>query len=88
MANEINVRDILGVEPRHNPLFFKPVGPDKGEAAKRLAITEQSFEAWYNAINATNTRQVPSDLKELYEEATITLCRILAYEKDIVLGGM
>ena len=88
MENSINVREILGVQPTHTPLFFKPVGPDKLEAAKRLAVTEQSFEAWYNAINATNTRQVPADLKELYEEATVVLCRILQYEKDIVTGGI
>ena len=85
---EANVREILGVEPKHTPLFFKPTGPDKLEAAKRLAITEQCFEGWYNAINGTNTRQVPSDLVELYEEATVVLCRILQYEKNIVTGGM
>lgn len=88
MENSINVREILGVQPTHTPLFFKPVGPDKLEAAKRLAVTEQHFESWYNAINATNTRQVPADLKELYEEVTVGLCRILQYEKDIVTGGM
>lgn len=87
MSNAINVREVLGIEERRAPLFIKAVGPDKLEAAKRLAITEKNFEDWYNAINATNTRQMPVDLVDLYEEATITLCRILAFEKNIATGG-
>ena len=87
MDNVINVREILGVEERRDPLFIKSVGPDKNEAAKRLAATEEIFQEWHNRINATNTRQLPADLVYLYEEATITLCRILSFEKDIVTGG-
>ena len=87
MSNEINVREILGVQEKPIPLFFRPVGPDKNEAAKRLAATEQMFQEWHGRINATNTRQLPADLVDLYEEATITLFRILSFEKDIVTGG-
>jgi len=88
MSSAINVRDILGVQERRPALFFRPVGPDKAEAAKRLAVTEKFFEDWHGRINETNTRQLPADLVDLYEEATITLCRILTYEKEIVNGGM
>ena len=87
MNNMINVRDILGVEEKRPPLFFRPVGPDKHEAAKRLAVTEKFFEDWHGRINETNTRQLPADLVDLYEDATITLCRVLQMEKQIVSGG-
>lgn len=81
---EANIREILGV--MNEPLFIKAVGPDKLEAAKRQAITEHFFEDWYNAINATNTRQLPSGLVALYESAAYTLCKILTMEKKIATG--
>ena len=87
MSSAINVRDILGIEERRPNMFIKASGPDKLEAAKRLAITEKNFEEWYNLINATNTRQLPTDLVDLYEEAALVLCRILAFEKRIATGG-
>lgn len=84
MNEFINVREVLGV--MDEPLFIKKAGPDKLEAAKRLAITEKSFEAWFNAINATNTREMPSELVALYDKAAYTLCRILEIEKKVVTG--
>lgn len=82
-AQIINVREILGVKEPEPRLFIKPVGPDRLEAAKRLAITEKAFEDWHVSINATNTRQLPSDLIELYDDAAYTLCKILDYERQI-----
>ena len=87
MFNDINVREILGVEERRPALFIKETGPDKIEAAKRLAITEKNFEDWHRAINSTNTRQLPADLVDLYEEAALILCRILTFERNIATGG-
>lgn len=81
---DINVRELLGV--MNEPLFIKAVGPDKLEAAKRQAITEHFFEDWFTAINATNTRQLPSGLVALYDKAACTLCEILAMEKKIATG--
>lgn len=81
---DINVREVLGV--LNEPLFIRKNGPDKLEAAKRLAITEHNFESWFNEINATNTRELPSELVALYETAAYTLCKILTLEKKIATG--
>jgi len=87
MNNDIDVRAILGIQERRPNMFIRETGPDKLEAAKRLAITEKSFEEWYTMINVTNTRQLPTDLVDLYEEAALVLCRILAFEKRIATEG-
>ena len=87
MSGKINVREILGVEETRPPLFFDPVGPDKYAAMDRKKITMQIFEEWYRRINQTNTRGIPADLKRMYEDATITLCRILTEEEHIIKGG-
>ena len=87
MSENINVRELLGIEPARPHIFIKSVGPDKAEAAKRLAITEQNFEQWFHLINGTNTRQMPEELRELYETTAYDLCRILMAEKEIVTGG-
>lgn len=87
MTEKINVKEILGVQEKRPPLFFDPVGPDKYEAMDRKKITEQIFEDWYRRINYTNTRGLPADLVQLYEDATIALCRILTEEEKIIKGG-
>jgi len=87
MSNGINVKDILGVVEKKQSLFFRAVGPDKREAAKRLAETEKFFEEWHGVINQTNTRALPEDLVDLYDDVAAGLCRILSYEKDIVTKG-
>ena len=86
MENVINVRDILGVQEKRPPLFFDPVGPDKYQAMDRKRITSQIFEEWYRKINYTNTRGLPADLVQLYEDATIALCKILTEEEKIITG--
>lgn len=87
MSNYFDVRDILGVEERRPSLFFRTI-PDKAEAAVRYTATEQMFQEWHEKINATNTKKIPADLAELYDEAAIVLCRIMTEEKRIVTGGM
>lgn len=86
MDNAINVREILGVNEKPAALFFDPVGPDRYTAMERKRITEQLFEEWYRKINATNTRGIPSDVRELYEAATIALCQILTEEEKLIKG--
>ena len=87
MSNDINVKEILGVVETRPSLFFRAVGPDKQEAAKRYAETEKFFEDWHRSINQTNTRSLPADLVGLYDDVAVTLCRILSYEKNIVTEG-
>lgn len=84
MENNINVREILGADNRE-PLFIKPAGPDKPAAAMRYAETEKHFEEWHTAIKQTNTRGLPPELIALYDEAAEALCKILTYEKGLVL---
>ena len=83
MSNTINVREVLGVR-QDKPLFIKASGPDKQAAATRLAETEKHFEEWYEAINRTNTRELPAELVKFYEDAAFALCMILKYEKELL----
>ena len=86
MANNINVREVMGAAERPRCLFFDPVGPDRYAAMDRKRITEQIFEEWYRKINATNTREIPEDVRSLYEDATIALCKILNKEEELIKG--
>ena len=86
MANDIDVREILGVK-NTDPLFIRPSGPDKHAAAIRLAETERHFEEWHAAINRTNTRELPAELIKYYDEAAYALCKVLTLERGIVNYG-
>ena len=79
--SEINIKEIFG---NKEPLFLKPLHPDKGSAAERLALTEAMFEKWHSEINRTNLAGIPATLYDLYEDAAVILCRILSEEKKIV----
>ena len=81
----IDVKKELGIDNKEI-LFIKTKPVDKFESAKRLAITEKMFEEWHADINRTNTREMPDSLKLAYEDACIALCKILQYEKDIIIG--
>ena len=87
MSNEINVREVLGVKEDYRPLFFEKVGPDPFEAMDRYKVTYQVFKEWHDRINKTNTRGLPKDLMQVYEEATESLCKVLNAEKEIIKGG-
>lgn len=80
----IDVRKELGIVETPEPIFIKRQDPDKGAAAARLAITEKMFEKWHADINRTNTRELPKELVNVYEEASMALCKILMYEKEII----
>ena len=77
----IDVKKEMGVI---EPLFIKRKEPDKFAAAERLAVTEKMFERWHEDINRTNTSEIPTKLLAEYEKACHALCRILAYEKEIL----
>lgn len=66
------------------PLFIKRKEADKLASAERLSITEKMFEQWHADINRTNTSEIPNKLIEQYEVACEALCKILAYEKEIL----
>ena len=77
----IDVKSEMGII---EPIFIKQQGPSKVEAAKRLAVTYKHFEDWHAEINTVNTREMPGELIALYEAAALDLCKILAYEKEIL----
>ena len=87
MSNFIDVKEALGIAEERPALFFQPVGPDRYAAMDRKRITESIFEEWFRKINYTNTRGIPKEIMQLYEEATLTLCRILHEEENIIKGG-
>ena len=78
---DIDVRKEIGVI---EPLFIKRKEADKFASAERLAITEKMFEQWHADINRTNTSEMPNKLIAEYEIACNALCKILAYEKEIL----
>jgi len=86
MSNNIDVRAILGVQEKPPALFFDPVGPDRYAAMDRKRITEELFEELYMRINRINNRGIPADTKQLYEDLTITFCKILHAEEATIKG--
>ena len=86
MEQYIDVRKIMGENDTPVGLFFDPIGPDRYAAMDRKRITEQIFEEWYRKINGTNTRGIPAEVRHLYEDATVALCKILTKEEDIIKG--
>ena len=86
MEQYIDVRKIMGANDTPTGLFFDPVGPDRYAAMDRKRITEQIFEEWYRKINGTNTRGIPVEVRHLYEDATVALCKILTEEEKIIKG--
>lgn len=80
----IDVKHTMNLE---NPgLFIQKQGADKHAATKRLIATEDMLEDWFCTINRTNTRELPSDLVALYEQAAATISQICAYEQKIISG--
>ena len=86
MSNAINVREVLGIHEKLQPLFFDPAGPDRYAAMDRKRITEELFEELYRRINRINNRGIPEDTRQLYEELTVTFCKILHAEEVTIKG--
>lgn len=90
MENRINVVNTLAESnecPKTSQRFIKQQGPDKQAAIKRRVATEEMLSTWDCKINATNTREMPLSLFELYEEAYTTINEILEFELQLILGG-
>lgn len=71
-------------EPEINFINEQPV--DKMAAAQRFISTEKMFEEWHAVINRTNTRELPKELIDEYNNAALSLCKILTYEKRLMLS--
>lgn len=82
----IDVKTALGVvDSKKKRIFITKQPADKFAAAQRYALTEKLFKEWYDGTNATNTRELPEDLADKYEEACMSICEILMMEKEIII---
>ena len=84
---DINVRDYLPNFEEN--IFIKEKPLNTGAAAYRFSVVEEVLEEWFDKVNSerANTRDMPGDLIELYEDACRTMLKIRMRERDIVLGA-
>lgn len=74
-------------EPEQEAIQFIPKQhSDKHAAAKRYAVVEETLIDWYEQVNRTNTRELPEDLVELYNDACRVMLKIKQREEEIILG--
>ena len=86
MSN-INVKDYLPNFEEN--IFIKEKPINTAAASYRYSVVEKVLEEWFDEVNSerANTRDMPGDLVELYEEACRTMLKIRMRERDIVLGA-
>ena len=82
----INVADYM--PKTEESIFIRKKPADTKAAAYRYAVLERILEEWFTEINSdkANTREIPYELKEMYEQACKTMLKIRMYEQDILLG--
>lgn len=81
----INVKDYMP-EPKNN-IFIRQRPIDTKAAAYRYSVVERILEDWFDEINSerADTRDMPADLVDLYEEACRTMLKIRMKEREILL---
>ena len=82
----LDVREYLPeIEDR---VFVQKRPLNKKAAAYRYSVVECLLEEWFDEINSerSDTRDIPSDLADMYEEASKLMARIGAFERGIVTG--
>ena len=54
----------------------------------RYSVTDKITREFFEGINpyASDTKDIPSDLKEKYEKVYLLLVEIMAYESNIAIG--
>lgn len=88
----IDVRKVMGEKREQGSeeirRDFIPVkGPSSVDAARRLAVTEEILRKWYNEINDTDTKCLPSELLMHYQKAFEIIIGICDIEKSIALNS-
>ena len=74
------------VEPKPDIGFIELKQPDRKAAAQRYFLVEDILYDWHGKLNdrGMNTRSMPGDLKQLYDEAVHILLKIRDYEKGLI----
>ena len=86
--NTINVRDYLPPIVDEDYIFIRDKAHNKAAAMKRYSITDKITREFFEGINSddSDTKDIPSDLKDKYEKVYLLLFEIMNYETNIVLG--
>lgn len=79
--------DTLSAKSLRRKSFIAEQGPSSLAAAERLARTNEFLFTWKQDLNATDTKNMPRDLKEAYQVAFETLTFICEVEREIALRG-
>ena len=85
---EINVRDYLPPIVDEENIFIRDKSHNKAAAMNRYIVTNKITKEFFEGINAdlSDTKDIPSDLKEKYEKVYLLLVEIMAYESDLAIG--
>ena len=83
-ADEIK-RMMEPVEETPSIGFIEPKQPDRQAAAQRYYWVQDMLYDWHGKLNDrnSNTREMPKDLKDLYDQACHVLLKISDYEKKL-----
>jgi len=68
------------------PKFVTNKGPDPKAAAMRHYLVEELLKNWYDRLNDSlcDTRDMPEELKRLYDKACNVMITISEYEKSLM----
>ena len=85
---DINVRDYLPPIVDEESIFIRDKSHNKAAAMNRYIVTDKITKEFFEGINAdlSDTKDIPSDLREKYEKVYLLLVEIMAYESDIAIG--
>lgn len=85
---DINVRNYLPPIVDEESIFIRDKSHNKAAAMNRYIVTDKITKEFFDRINSdlSDTKDIPSDLKEKYEKVYLLLVEIMAYESDIAIG--
>lgn len=74
------------VEPRPDIGFIEHKQPDRKAAAQRFFLVEDILYDWHGKLNDNNmnTRGMPTDLRQMYDEVVHLMLKIRDYEKGLI----
>lgn len=65
--------------------FIEEMKPDRQAAAMRYYLVEDILYEWHSKLNdrRMNTRELPKELKKLYDQASYIMIQIGEYENSL-----
>lgn len=84
----INVSDYLPKVNKSERVFVLPKGINKRASAYRYSVVDRLINEWFREINSeeADTRGIPVELADMYEEAYKLMVDISIYEKKMIVG--